>query len=264
MCRSAGDAGARPVLASPSFMNICSQDYWDASYATCDLNIANDAITRWLDGYLPATTGDAFEAGCYPGRYLAHLGKRGWRVSGVDMTPQTTERLPAWLSSIPVDTKVIVQADAIDYMRTTSDRYDLVCSFGFIEHFQIYEDVLSLHARIVAPGGMVVISAPNFRGAIQHLLHSWLDHENLARHHLPAMSPLTWRHILAASGLTTLWAGYFGNFDFWVDAQKRSIVQRIAVQAITTAQSGLRWLPSNGLYSPYCGLVAMKPTLYGR
>ena len=41
-----------------------------------------------------------------------------------------------------------------------AERFDLVCSFGLIEHFIDKRPVLEIHRKFIAPGGVIVIIVP--------------------------------------------------------------------------------------------------------
>ena len=202
-------------------MDLVDQQYWDASYSNFQYFVAEDAITRWLDQYaawLPAG-GQMFEFGCFPGRYMAHIGKKGLTVNGMDLVPNMNEGFSGWLQSLGIRPGRLERADVLAYAADTPDRYDLVCSFGFIEHFRNFEEIIALHDRILKPGGALFITTPNFRGGLQHFLRSNLDKENLARHYIPSMQPQQWKTQLEQSGYDVKYAGCFGKFDFWFDPQ---------------------------------------------
>jgi len=239
-------------------MDKVSQSYWDSSYSEYKYSIANDQVTTWLNNNLKLTPGSAFEAGCFPGRYLAWLGKHGWNVSGMDLTPRMESDFRTWLTSENIRFTRIARGDVLNYMRTSSDRYDLVCSFGFIEHFENFLEVIALHGSILKPGGTLAITTPHFKGGVQKFLHSSLDRENLARHYLPSMDPNLWRHQLESNGFTIQWCGYFGNFDFWADKQHRNFFQKLVLKGLNIITPFLKWLPDSSLYSPYCGIIATK------
>jgi len=40
------------------------------------------------------------------------------------------------------------------------ERFDLVCSFGLIEHFKDKKAIINAHRKFVAPGGMIIILIP--------------------------------------------------------------------------------------------------------
>ena len=239
-------------------MDKVEQSYWDSSYSGFDYSIANDKVTNWLSNHVAIEQGNVFEAGCFPGRYLAWFGKRGLTVSGMDLTPRIETDFKQWLKNNDIQIFKIGRGDVLKYMETSNDRYDLVCSFGFIEHFEDFENVITLHCNLLKDGGQLIITTPHFKGFFQKKLHAWLDKENLARHHLPAMDPVRWKGIVESCGLKVTWSGYFGNFDFWADRQKRGFFGRVCLKIVQTVTPLFRWLPDSSLYSPYCGIVARK------
>lgn len=241
-------------------MDLVEQPYWDNSYKKFGYYIENDAVIKWLvnHGEIFEKKGSLFEFGCFPGRYMAYFGKKGWKVNGMDLTPRIEEDFVSWLNSQQIISGIIKKGDALAYASTTSDQYDLVCSFGFIEHFQNFLELIDLHHRILKPGGFLVISTPNFRGEIQNFLHKNLDSQNLGRHFLPAMQPNLWRRRIKSYGYKIVFSGYFGGFDFWCDEQKRNSIQTISVKALFKIKTVLKNLPSFATYAPYCGIIAQK------
>ena len=129
--------------------------------------------------YLPRG-GTCFEVGCYPGMFLAYLGlEHEFTVSGIDATPQVTDRLVRHLEKLGVRVGTLHHGNVFTFV--SPERYDVVCSFGFIEHFAHVDNVIGRHVALLKPGGTLVLTCPNFRG-LQYVLHRLLDSENLARH----------------------------------------------------------------------------------
>ena len=69
---------------------------------------------------------------------------------------------------------------------STSERFDLVYSFGFIEHFNDWPGMIRRHAELVAEGGYLFLTTPYFR-KLQYALHWLLDTPNLRQHNVHAM-----------------------------------------------------------------------------
>jgi cyclopropane fatty-acyl-phospholipid synthase-like methyltransferase len=137
--------------------------------------------------------------------------------------------------------------------------YEVVCSFGLIEHFVEWPQLLARHARLVQNKGYLVVSTPNFRGWIQRMLHVALDLENYRRHNISAMSPRNWGRMVGESGFRIIDCGWFGRFDFWADHQPRNIFQKATLKIIHRSLPRLKGLPAKvAAYAPYCGLVAQK------
>ncbi len=194
--------------------NLVDQDYWDGGYAQAEFSpLAPDHFLRaWINAHVPRGKGDCLEIGCFPGRFLAAFGDLGYRLHGVDLTPRV-EAVPAWLASRGYAVGAFHRADFLTC--PLAQRYDVVSSFGFIEHFTNWQEILGRHADLVAPGGFLVIEAPNMAGLVQRSLRRLFDPEDLERHHTPAMHVDAWATIATRLGFEVLHAGPLGTFDIW-------------------------------------------------
>lgn len=244
-----------------SEQTLVDQSYWDASYAGMQPAMAppGDALREWLEGTVPQAHGEqhALEIGCFPGRYLAVLGTLGYTVHGIDLTPAVERMKPAF-AAMGLRTGEFTHADFLRH--EPQRRYDLVCSFGFIEHFPNWRGMIERHAELVAPGGLLVLETPNFRGWVQQLLHRLLDATNLRRHHLGAMRPDAWAAQVQARGFEVLGCGYMGSFDFWGDSPPPNFFQRAVLRVLRAITPWLkRRKPGGAALSPYCVLIARKP-----
>jgi 2-polyprenyl-3-methyl-5-hydroxy-6-metoxy-1,4-benzoquinol methylase len=240
--------------------NFIAQEHWDQGYEKLALQLAPpyDPIRRWLEKHIPRGTGSCLEFGCFPGRYLAVLGELGYEVNGIDLTPRLERDLPDWLRSQGYRTGEFVRADVFTHRFGRS--YDVVCSFGLIEHFAQWPELVERHAQLVRPGGWLALSTPNFRGGLQQALHRWLDPVNLAEHNLDAMQPQLWREVVQKLGFEVIMCGYIGPFDFWVGRQSRTAFQHFTLKVLHRLKRVGQVLPDNvGVYAPYCGLIARKP-----
>ena len=218
-----------------------------------------DPVRTWLTKHLRGVRGAALELGCFPGRFLAVLGEFDFALNGVDLTPRVTTDLPDWLRSLGHRVDTIQQGDV--FQQVWDRQFDVVCSFGLIEHFEQWEALWRKHARLVAPGGWLLISTPNFRGGLQGLIHRRLDQENLSKHNMAAMDPLRWRELAREEGLEVIECGAFGEFDCWVANQKRGAFSRLAVKFLRRVKPWLaKILPAGDLrFAPYYGIVARRP-----
>jgi SAM-dependent methyltransferase len=241
---------------------LAEQQFWDNFYQNYEIFIANDndPVIRWMNRYIGDGEGkQCLEFGCFPGRYLAWLGKKGYVVNGIDLTPRVEEDLPAFFQKAGIKTGFLKKEDFFEYNST--DRFDLVCSFGFIEHFPAFKDLILKHAAYVAPGGLLAITTPNFKGWVQHGLHQYLDKANLGIHHIPAMSPEIWADVLRKEGFEIITSGYFGGFDFWAEAAERDALQRLSLKLIVkTKKIWTKLLPEDSkATSAFCGIIARRP-----
>lgn len=127
------------------------------------------------------------EIGCAPGRLLAWVAvERKAEVSGLDYSEAgiaAAERLFQSLG-IPVD----LRCEDVFANSFLPASFDVVTSFGLIEHFDNPRLVVEKHLELVQPGGVALIVIPNYR-SIYGRLQRHFDPENLAIHNLQIMRP---------------------------------------------------------------------------
>jgi 2-polyprenyl-3-methyl-5-hydroxy-6-metoxy-1,4-benzoquinol methylase len=241
--------------------NLANQSYWDDSYALYQLNETvadDDIIKKWILKYVPKTNnGECFEIGCFPGRYLTVMGDLGYTLNGIDLTPRVNSDFPEWLKSKGYKIGSFIKDD---FLKLKSEKkYDLVCSFGFIEHFTNWDEIFEKHIELVNEEGYIVIETPNFRGFFQRLIHYVLDYENYKRHYVPSMNPKKWKKLCEKHGFTTIYSGYIGEFQFWIDKQPTTYIKtKLFNRLITNYERMKKWKPNNPHYSPYCGIIAKR------
>jgi L-malate glycosyltransferase len=240
--------------------SLASQAYWDTAYQRAAFAPAGpeNPLRTWLSRHVPRTTsGRCIEIGCFPGTYSAVLGELGYELNGMDLTPRSDDALPAWLASLGHRVGTFRREDFFEV--AARPVYDVVCSFGFIEHFVNWGEVLRRHADFVRPGGLLVVTTPNFRGAVQHALHWLVDRQSLERHNLDSMAVRRWPPSLGPRFSSRV-CGYFGRFDFWANRQQRNLAQKAALLGIRAtlpcARRAVRF--DSETLSPYCGLVAQR------
>ncbi len=205
----------------------------------------------------------AIEIGCYPGGYMAYLSTRfGYRVSGLDFM-RGLERLRQPLEAASARVEDLIEADFLTWAPTRT--WDVVSSFGFVEHFEDLGLVLDKHLALLAPRGYLVIEVPHFRGG-QYLLRRVFQPRLLDSHNLEAMRPRWYRGFFERAGLEVLHCDYFRTFEFWISPSgpmRRSALVNRAVNLGSRllrrglVAAGLDDVP-NRWFSPYVVVVARK------
>jgi SAM-dependent methyltransferase len=241
--------------------SLAPGNFWQQQHGHSPLEEAgaDHPVIRWLSDHIPLGKGDCIEIGCFQGHFLPFFGRLGYRLHGIDVIPRVHE-MPAWLKAHGFVVGDFWQQDFFSFQPPR--KYDIVCSFGFFEHFIEWETVVARHLEWVAPEGLLVIMCPNFAGAWQKHFHRLFDKQNLLHHHLPAMDPCQWRALVEKAGLTTLFCGHFGRFDFRVAYQQRSFFAKLMVHGMVDIfvplLRRLPWPEGKKLYAPCCGLIAKK------
>lgn len=242
-------------------MNLVPDNYWANAYRELVLDVAppQDILRLWLENNIPvAKSATCFEFGCFPGRYLAVLGKMNYKLYGVDLAARVTTDLPLWLKQQGFQVGCFVQEDVFAFASQSEMTYDLVCSFGFMEHFADWQEILELHTGKVSKGGLLVVTVPNFAGLLQRSLHVLLDAENMKRHNIRAMCPDKWKDYLLSAGFSVQFHGSIGHFDFWIENPNANRFQIIGSALVKKMIPFLRCFPPCKIYSPFYGVIARK------
>ncbi len=202
-------------MTRPPALPLTDPAFWDQFWGSVRLPALPDSSRRYercfiefFDEHLPRAEGArAFEAGCAPGLWLAHLARRfGYAPSGCDTSPRGVALTRENFKLLGLAGE-IAECDLLSYQPERP--FDLVLSFGFIEHFSDPAPILAKHLELLKPGGLLVLEVPNLTG-----LNAWLQTpEFLAAHNPEVMR----RDFLAAfaqrSGLETIFLDYFGGFE---------------------------------------------------
>lgn len=240
---------------------LTTHEYWESNRSGIVFKRHENGhgIDRFLLKYIPPTIdGSAIEIGSYPGPHLATFGDLGYELNGVDFCTDNGKGLPSWLQREGFKTGEFFVSDFFEFQ--PGKEYDVVSSFGFIEHFLNYEEVIKKHAELVKKRGYLVITTPNFRGWIQNCLHRNFDKDNLALHNVESMQPERWAKQLNDLGFEIIYKGHFGGFWFWRGDEKLSPFKTKLARILSALICRLRkviWFESSS-FSAYCGIVAIR------
>jgi SAM-dependent methyltransferase len=242
------------------------QQVWDHEYKGIKNNLdayvdENDKVSIWLNKFLAAQPGQGksiLEIGCFPGRYLFHFGKHQYELNGIDITDEMDGQFSQWLRGKGFTVGDIEKADVFKYQ--PPKKYDIVASFGFIEHFSNFTDLIKQQISWTKPGGFTIISVPDFANPVQGFFHKLADKELLSIHNLKAMDLKAWKEALKGTNTEIIFEGHFGGYAFWAGQQKRNIFQKLIVKTgyfLNNTLSG-KIKKSSPLYSPFMGIILKK------
>lgn len=213
-------------------MNKSPQTYWNKTNAsfTFEKPSPTDYTRLLINKYIPKTDNDsAIEIGCYPGRYLSIFGDLGYTLHGIDLTTRTLETK----QNLETNGYKVGVFEVQDFLETgKAKKYSIVTSFGFIEHFENYKEIINRHADLVTDGGFIVIGAPNMRYGIQFAFHSLFNKRSLKMHVLESMSPEIWTELLMKNNFEVLFTGYCGGPHFWMDGDQTPLQRFFGLQVL--------------------------------
>ncbi|MEO7361469.1 MAG: methyltransferase domain-containing protein, partial [Gemmatimonadaceae bacterium] len=179
-----GDAGDSTALTTV--------DHWDAAYkSTIRMRLPSALLASTVDSRREirqwVRPGDqVLEIGFAPGKQLAWVASAlGAQVSGIDFSEPGVA-----LSRRLFDT-LGLQGDlrCEDVFNTSFEfgTFDVVYSQGVIEHWDDPRPIVRQHMELLRPGGVAVISVPNY-GGIYGRLQGHIDPENLSIHNTRIMN----------------------------------------------------------------------------
>ncbi|MBA3819476.1 MAG: class I SAM-dependent methyltransferase [Deltaproteobacteria bacterium] len=163
------------------------------------------AATRHHPGPL-----QVLEVGCAPGKMLRQMAtlEPGHHYSGVDFAPQALAQTERFLRAAGV-TPTLHLADVREF--TPPQPYDLVTSFGLIEHFDDPQSILEHHVRLVRPGGIVGIGVPNYRHPTLTRALELYSPNTLETHNLDVMTTAALAGLLESVRLEDVTTGSYGG-----------------------------------------------------
>jgi SAM-dependent methyltransferase len=199
-------------------MELTEVEFWDQYWGNCrlpsevDLAFSFDrCLAQALRAHLPAISGECFEVGCAPGKWMAFMSKE------FSMSSHGIEYSHAGMVATEKNFRMLGLTPGYiytgDFFSTEPTRqFDVVMSFGFIEHFDEPDKVVEQHLRWLKPGGILILGVPNFRG-IYYYIQRILDNTLLEKHNLSIMSTKYLGDLAIRFGLTKEFVGYIGSFE---------------------------------------------------
>jgi SAM-dependent methyltransferase len=101
------------------------------------------------------------DLGCGNGRFLVHFARRGLRVTGLDSAPTALKLAREWLARESLD-GTLLQADTRVRLPFADNTFDALLSTQVIHHarLELVQGTISEIARVVKPGGVILVSVP--------------------------------------------------------------------------------------------------------
>lgn len=211
------------------------------------------AVQQYVIHLLPHETRPAkrlLDVGCALGHLAALAQRRGWRVTGIDISATAVSRAA-------VQFKIDARAGSIENHLRTLPPFDAIMLGDVLEHVPQPVEFLKQVRALLAPGGIVVIDTPNWESRWRKIGRSnWLA---LNRYHINLFEPRTIRDALTRAGFADVSVRSYTNhrYETWAS--------RPEVQAlIAWLPEGLHWRTQKLLarysgFGRWSGLRRVKP-----
>ncbi len=234
--------------------------YWNEEQRQGDPTdfIFNDLLKR----YLPRG-GSYFEVGCAPGTVMINFHRTfQYTVAGVDFSHVESTRNT--LASHGIEAAVI---DA-DFTTMPIDRqFDVVASWGFVEHFSNAGDIIKKQAQFVKPGGFLVVEVPNltyFNGLIYRIF----DKPLLDKHNRAIMHPAALSGPIPADEFDIVFCNFYSTNFLFFNFNNPAVASMRALKAFVRSAKFLFKLLRldnipNRFFSPYLILIAQRTLAAG-
>lgn len=202
----------------------------------------------------------AIELGGFPGYYSAYL-KKYQHLQTTLFDYYIHEGLINELlikNGLKAGDVSIIEADLFSYK--PEQLYDMVLSFGLIEHFSDTKSILETHLQFLKPGGVLFVTLPNFKG-VNGWVQRKFDPDNYNKHYIESMNPALLSQYCKELGLKNIESYYHGRFSTWLEnrAEKSTVVKILHKAIWITGKMATKLIPvESRLLSPYIVLKAEK------
>lgn len=224
------------------------------------------AFMRLFDRYLTSGQDKSLlEIGAANSIWLPYFHQRfGYQVVGLDYSPVGCEQTKEQLSRQNVPGEIVL-GDLFDENKILRDRFDVVYSFGVVEHFKDPSTALEKVYDFCKPGGLAISIIPNLLGI--HKFQKVLS-KKIYDAHVP-MTPDELAGFHNKVGFEVIEKSYIGfvnlgsfNLSFLPDLIMRAVHlgARITNRVIWWFAGLLNRHPETRAFSPYAVVVAKKNT----
>jgi len=209
------------------------------------------------------------EVGSAPGHHLVRLARTfGFEPYGVEYSDSGAALNRRVFSANGIDPDNVIHADFLSeaFHEQYRGRFDVVMSRGFIEHFTDVEEVIDKHLNVLADGGVLVVSIPNYGGA-NYLIKWLLRRDNLAMHNLAIMNRPRFARLFDRAGLAASYCDYYGTFNLGLFSTRKGSPKRFLKPLLRLLQVVLNVVfrllfgdrgAESGWFSPYLLFIGTK------
>lgn len=235
---------------------ITNYNFWKNYWDNQDLKPTSNVFFEELVREYPEDV-DVIEIGGFPGKEVVffHI-KKKCRVSILDyfISDEIIKKVEI-LNKLEKGSLKTIKADFLNYK--SDKQYEIVCSFGFIEHFNNTKEIISKHIDLLKDNGNLLITLPNFKG-----FNGWIqkkyDKQNYNAHNLNSMDLSFLTVICMDLKLKNIEIEYFGKPCVFFE--KTSKIGSLNKWIILKFIMLIRFLPftKSTLFSPFIYVKATK------
>ncbi len=228
------------------------ENYWD----NVKLSPTEDVFFKRLVKDYPERV-DSIEIGGFPGKLAVYFNKiKQCNVTILDFF--ISDKVIGKVEDINKIKRGTIKTIKADFLTYKSDKkYDIVCSFGFIEHFENTKDIINKHVELLKEGGNLLITLPNFRG-INGWVQRKFDRGNYDVHFIECMDIDLLKKICLELNLKNISVDYFGKPAIWLENYDRKTKLLQASILLSNKLGKIVPFKKNKILAPYIYLRATK------
>ena len=146
--------------AEISKFDAAAAHWWDPNGAFRPLHVLNPARLDYIDARAGLAARQVLDVGCGGGLLAEGMARRGARVTGIDLAPESLQvaRLHALEAGIDMDYRQVAVETLAE---SEAGRFDLVTCLEMLEHVPDPVAIVRSLASLVRPGGDVICSTIN-------------------------------------------------------------------------------------------------------
>lgn len=255
---------------------LSTKEHWDKVLNKKHLPIIaskknyNHLITmRFTDKVLKNEQYKTFmEVGCGSSAWMPYFAKTyNYQVSGIDYSEIGCQIAIENLKFQNIEIGEVLCADIFSDTHKFNKKFDVIFSYGFIEHFSEPEKIIGIMKNWLAPSGVIITLVPNLYGITAWMaktfcrtifeMHIPIDKDALAKAHTDVSLEIVDN---SYTGILSLAVIPWENGDHWLLKKPFRIPFLFCVRALDFALSMImRQLPtklSSKNFSPYITCIA--------
>lgn len=211
------------------------------------------------------------EIGCAGSPWLPYFAREfGFKVTGLDYSEIGCSQAKAILENEKIEGEII-QADFFYPPKSMLEYYDVVVSFGVVEHFENTATCLAAFSRFLKTGGIIITVVPNmvgFTGSIQKTInkpvydiHELISEELLNSAHIKAgFNVIKCHYFLSVNfGMLNLNGLNDKTISWYVKDRLIAFLNRLST-IIWLFEKKIRTLNPTKKFSPYIICFGQKPS----
>lgn len=172
---------------------------------------------RFLDKYFQRDESKSIvEVGSAPGdNMISFHQKYAYNPFGIEYTDDGAELNRLLFQRYGIRPENVLHHDFMDveFIAKFCNVFDIVASFGFLEHFSNPKEIIDNHVDILKPGGLLLVTIPNFR-YLNFLLKRFFGKEFISTHNFELMDIEVFKQCFNHADIEILECRYLGGFQF--------------------------------------------------